>query len=177
MSNTTVRTPDRIARWVVIAAVAGIALFASYRFASAQSARAGVTSADVTSADVTPAGVTPAASASVAGAGCACCGGSQPPAGAETEKSATIEGGVQRISVDVSKGYYDPSRIVLKAGVPAEITFSQSSGCTAQVQSADLGFSEDLTGGPRTVRLPALKSGTYAFSCGMQMVFGSIVVQ
>jgi len=79
--------------------------------------------------------------------------------------------------VDVSKGYYDPSTIELKAGVPAEITFSQSAGCTAQIQSQDLGFFEDLSAGPKTVKLPALKAGTYGFECGMSMVFGSIVVK
>jgi len=45
------------------------------------------------------------------------------------------------------------------------------------VQSNDLGFSEDLTAGPKTVKLAALEPGTYAFSCGMEMVFGKIVVE
>ena len=43
--------------------------------------------------------------------------------------------------------------------------------------SKDLNFFEDLTSGAKTVKLPALQAGTYAFSCGMQMVFGSIVVE
>ena len=91
--------------------------------------------------------------------------------------TAQVAGDVQKISVDLSKGYYEPNQIVLKAGVPAEITFGQSSGCTAQVVSQDLGFSEDLTAGPRTVKLAALQPGEYGFSCGMQMVFGKIVVE
>lgn len=106
---------------------------------------------------------------------CACCGGagsSEPIEGA-----AAVTGDVQKISVDVSKGYYDPNIIKLKAGVPAEITFSQSSGCTAQVLSKELGFFEDLSSGPVTVKLGALDPGTYSFSCGMEMVFGSIVVE
>jgi len=91
--------------------------------------------------------------------------------------SATVTGGVQKISVDLSKGYYDPASIALKAGVPAEITFSRSSGCTGQVISEDLGFSQDLTTGAKTVKLPALKAGRYSFHCGMNMVFGTITVQ
>jgi Cu+-exporting ATPase len=79
--------------------------------------------------------------------------------------------------VDVSKGYYDPSTIELQAGIPAEITFSQSSGCTGQVQSQDLGFSADLTQGSATVKLPALTAGTYGFACGMNMVHGTIIVK
>ena len=61
--------------------------------------------------------------------------------------------------------------------MPAEITFGQSSGCTGVVQSADLGFNEDLSAGPKTVKLKGLKAGTYGFACGMNMVQGTIVVQ
>jgi plastocyanin domain-containing protein len=107
------------------------------------------------------------------GASGGCCGGSSTP----IEGTAKLEGGVQRISVDLSSGSYNPNTIVLAAGTPAEITFGQSSGCTAQVQSADLGFFEDLTGGPKTVKLGALQPGTYSFTCGMQMVSGTIVVK
>jgi plastocyanin domain-containing protein len=87
-----------------------------------------------------------------------------------------LEGGVQKVAVDVGS-VYTPNAIKLKAGVPAEITFGQSQGCTQIVESADLGFSEDLSSGPKTVKLQGLQPGTYAFSCGMQMVFGQIVVE
>ncbi len=43
--------------------------------------------------------------------------------------------------------------------------------------SKDLNFFEDLTTGAKTVKLPALQKGDYAFSCGMEMVFGKIVVE
>lgn len=169
-------------RWLLIALVVIVAFFASYRFAAANSAnsaaKAAVAAPALASAPAAnaPAGA-PAADPAAGGAGCACCGGAQPPAGEQTSKAAAVEGGVQKISVDLSKGYYDPTQIELKAGVPAEITFGQGSGCMAQVQSQELGFFEDLTGGPKTVKIPALKAGTYPFSCGMQMVFGAIVVK
>lgn len=108
---------------------------------------------------------------------CACCGGA---ANAETiEGTAAVEGDVQRITVDTSKGYYDPNVIKLTAGVPAEITFTQASGCLGEVESADLDFYADLTSGDATIRLEAdtLQPGTYGFSCGMQMVFGTIIVE
>lgn len=79
--------------------------------------------------------------------------------------------------MDVSKGYYDPTVIKAKAGVPLEITFGQGQGCLAQVVFPDQGVREDLTQGGGVVKLPALKSGTYEFSCGMQMVFGQLVVE
>ena len=170
MSMETTRTgASPVARWALVLGMATLAFFASYRFAVAQS------SAPATAASESSALVAGGDAASAAG--CSCCGGASAPAGADTSKAAEVSGDVQKINVDTSAGYYDPSTIELKAGIPAEITFSQSSGCLASVQSADLGFNEDLTAGPKTIKLPALEAGTYGFTCGMQMVSGSIVVK
>ena len=100
---------------------------------------------------------------------------SQVPAGAP-EGTAKVDGGVQRISVDLTKGYYDPSIIHAKAGVPLEVTFGQGSGCLSTVLVPDFSVSRDLTNGGAVVRLPAMKAGEYSFSCGMRMVYGKIVV-
>ena len=178
-------------RWAVVAAIAAVAFFGSYRYAVAQSPQAQAASA---------AGVTTAAGATSLGAGGGgCCGGGASTAsaaggaasgsaaggccgsgavkGPKTTKTATVAGATQKISVDLSKGYYDPSTIQLKAGVPAEITFGQGSGCLGQVQSQQLGFAEDLTSGPKTVKIAGLPAGTYQYTCGMGMVSGSIVVK
>ena len=123
-----------------------------------------------------PAGTSPD---QASGTGCAC-GGSRGAAGAApTEGTAVIENGVQRIFVGTSAGFYDPGTIVLAAGVPAEITFAQAGGCLAEVVSEDLGFYADLTQADATIRLDAgtLLPGTYSFSCGMRMVFGTIIVE
>lgn len=157
-------------RGLVIGALVFGAFFGAYRFASAKGGAASRATRNV------------AGSASAGGSGCACCGSSSTPAakngatGAAAEGVAKVSGGVQTISVKVTSAY-NPSVVRLRAGVPARVTFSRASGCTAQVQSADLGFSEDLSAGPKTVKLPALKAGTYSFSCGMSMVFGKIVVK
>lgn len=111
---------------------------------------------------------------SSSGPGCACCGGGSAQV---TEGAAVTDGGVQRITVDTAGGAYAPNVITLSAGVPAEITFRQASGCLGQVMSDDLGFFEDLTTGDVTVRLDDPRPGTYGFSCGMRMVFGTIVVK
>jgi len=123
------------------------------------------------------AAVAQAATAAQGGGGSCCGGGAQAPPSAAEPKAAKIVGRVQKITVDVSKGYYDPGSIVLKAGVPAEITFSQSSGCTGQVVSEDLQFSQDLSTGPKTVQIPAQQPGQFSFHCGMNMVSGTITVQ
>lgn len=171
MSNTNTNRATTV-RYLAVAAVVVTAFFGAYAYASARSGSAARVSADVVPASSTADALTPP---------CSCCGSSAPTAngitGDESAGSAKVEGATQRISVDLSKGYYDPNVIKLKAGAPAEITFGQSSGCTAQVLSKDLGFFEDLSTGAKTVKLPALEAGEYAFSCGMEMVFGKIVVE
>ena len=185
--RSTSKNSDTL-RWVAIAVLVVLAFFGAYRFASArsgqsaqgspaQTAPAASAGTAVTAADPSAAG---ASGTAASGAACACCGSGEPTengvTGVQTKGTAVAEGGVQKISVDVTT-VYNPNTIVLKAGVPAEITFSQAQGCTQVVQSADLGFTEDLSAGPKTVKLEGLQPGTYAFSCGMQMVFGKIVVE
>ena len=155
-------------RWVVVGALALGAFLASYSYAVARTSPAEPGTSQLAAGG---GGATPAAG----GAGCACCGGGAPGGG--TTKAAEVAGDVQTITVDLSQGYYDPTTIELKAGIPAEITFGQGGGCLAQVQSRELGFFEDLSSGPRTVKVPALEAGTYSFECGMSMVSGSIVVK
>lgn len=98
------------------------------------------------------------------------------PAGAPTG-TPKIEGPVQRIPVDVSTGQFVPSVIQAKAGVPLEITFGQGQGCVSKVLIPAFGVDQDLTQGGAAVKLPAMKAGSYDFSCGMQMVFGKIEVR
>ena len=181
MTQTAIpQKKSNTARYLVIAAVILGAFFASYKFAAALNNTgqgASAASSSVAAAQVgqgTGVSGTSATGAYGSGGSGGCCGsGSSTP----VEGSATQSGAVQRIDIDTSSGGYNPNVIKLKAGVPAELTFGQSSGCLGQVISGDLGFSEDLTSGPKTVKLPALQAGTYSFSCGMQMVYGSIVVQ
>jgi len=170
------RKPNNAVQLVVIGVLVVGAFFGAYKFASARNGAASAPVADNIQATAPVTGDSAAAGTPA----CACCGSSEPTAegvtGAPVEGTAQVAGGVQAISVDVN-GTYSPNVIKLKSGVPAEITFGQSSGCTAQVVSTELGFSEDLSTGPKVVKLPALDKGTYEFTCGMRMVFGKIVVE
>jgi len=82
----------------------------------------------------------------------------------------------QRVRIEVTDGY-DPADIVVAAGVPLEITFTEGSGCLAKVVFEGLDIEADLTTGGAVVNIPALQPGTYAFSCGMHMVHGSITAE
>lgn len=167
--STPTKTENHMAtvRYVLIAALIATAFFVSYSFAVARNGGDLDFASSLDGEFVQPA-------PGVGGAGCACCGNSG--TGESVEGETIIDGDVQRISVDASAGYA-PNVILATAGVPLEITFSEGYGCMAQVMSRDLGFFEDLTTGPRTIALPALEAGEYGFSCGMEMVFGTIVVE
>ncbi len=82
----------------------------------------------------------------------------------------------QRVRIEVTDDY-DPSDIVVAAGIPLEITFSEGSGCLATVVFEGLGIEADLTHGGAVVTIPALEPGVYPFSCGMHMVHGSITAE
>lgn len=165
-------------KYALIALIILLSFFAAYGFASARSRTA--------------------APLPVAGAGGAACAGGESACGKPTEAAAAsgdactgcdtaaptqtpqgaavIDGDVQRINVDVSAGYFDPTIIDIAAGVPTEITFGQGSGCLSEVQFPQFDIAQDLTNGGAVIKLPALDPGEYQFNCGMQMVFGTLVV-
>jgi plastocyanin len=146
--------------WAVVGVLAVAVVYGGYQFLSA-SKTPSASSATGQSA--------PTASQGAAGE-------SAPITGPEVDGTAQVTGGVQKIAINVSN-VYNPNVIYLKAGIPAELTFSGGQGCTVQVQSQSLGFSADMSGGPTTVKLQALQPGTYPFACGMNMVHGRVVVQ
>jgi hypothetical protein len=82
----------------------------------------------------------------------------------------------QRVRIEVTDGY-DPADIVVAAGIPLEITFTEGSGCLAKVVFEGLGIEADLTQGGAVVMIPALEPGVHPFSCGMHMVHGSITAE
>lgn len=171
-------------RYAIVAAFIIIAFFGSFAYAQSRNAgtvtgvasaaggTTGIAASPSTTGGPGSTGGAPAAGGSAAGG---CCGGGA--SAAPIAGTAQVVGGVQKISVDLSSGSYNPNVLDLQAGIPAEITFGRSSGCTGQVQSQQLGFAEDLTSGPKTVKLGALQPGTYTFACGMNMVSGTIVVK
>jgi hypothetical protein len=148
-------------RWLIAVGVMLVAFFAAYGYASA--------------AQPAPEGVVyyGAAPAGDETGGCSCC---DTGAGATVEGRTTLDGGVQRIDVDATSGY-SPNTIVAQAGIPIEIVFSEAYGCMAEVYFPDFGIVEDLTQGGALITLPALEAGQYGFSCGMEMVFGTLTVE
>ncbi len=181
---TAVAAPQGLtsSRLVVILSLMAVAFMASYSFASAQE-RGGQGAG-------APQGVFQGAGGPAAGSGCgtsggaggagggAGCGGCGSGGGAPVEGATSVTGDVQTIAVDTSSGNFSPNVIKAKAGIPIEIAFSQApGGCLAGVLFPDFGIQEDLTAGPKTVKLPALEAGTYTFFCQMQMISATLVVE
>ncbi|KRK79229.1 hypothetical protein FD03_GL001594 [Companilactobacillus nodensis DSM 19682 = JCM 14932 = NBRC 107160] len=84
----------------------------------------------------------------------------------------------QEVKVEVAGGY-KPNVVNLKQGVPAKISFTRTNeqGCLEVVHSKELGFEEDLPiDVTKTVDVPTDKAGEYDFSCGMDMMFGKVVI-
>ena len=83
---------------------------------------------------------------------------------------------VQRMYVNVTDGY-DPETIIIDAGVPAELQFSEANGCVGTVVFDGLDIEANLEEGGAIVKLPPLEAGTYTFRCGMDMVHGTLIVE
>lgn len=168
-------TPPRL---VAVLALMAVAFMGSFNYASARG--------QAVDTGVAPPTLLDSLAGAGGGAGGGCCGGGAGGAGGgcgggsgETvEGSTVVEGDVQRIAVDTSIGSFSPNVVRAKAGVPIEIEFSQApGGCLSGVWFPDLNIQEDLTGGPKTVTLPALEAGEYPFYCQMQMVSATLVVE
>jgi len=84
---------------------------------------------------------------------------------------------LQRLSVSIGDAGYAPDTILARAGTPIELKVGRGDGCAAGFLMPDLGVSADNSSRDVTVQLPALRPGTYAFTCGMGMVSGQLIVE
>ena len=97
----------------------------------------------------------------------------------ERGRAESDAAGVQRIKVTV-KGGYTPDVIVLKKGVPAELSFyrDEVSSCSEEVVLPDFGLSRRLPAfETTTVRLTPERAGEFTITCGMSMLHGKLVVE
>lgn len=86
---------------------------------------------------------------------------------------------LQRTTIVIDHGY-EPATVTVKAGQPVELTFlrKEKSGCGEVVQLKDLGLKRTLKPGEKAVvTFTPKKAGTIAFTCGMSMYQGKVVVK
>ena len=96
----------------------------------------------------------------------------------EGSASCDAVGGVQEGRVTVQGGY-SPGTVRLARGVPARLVFDrqESSRCSEELLIPAFGIEQMLPTGRETViEFTPQESGTFAFTCGMGMLRGEIVV-
>ncbi|MCC6774994.1 MAG: efflux RND transporter periplasmic adaptor subunit [Gemmatimonadaceae bacterium] len=99
-------------------------------------------------------------------------------AGANEQRAAQGRD-AQEASVIVSDTSFQPSRLTLRAGIPARLTFTRTSEttCATSVVFASLNITRDLPLNQAvTVEFTPDKTGEIAFACGMNMLRGTLVV-
>lgn len=107
--------------------------------------------------------------------------------GAATGDFTALEGAreagmdVRTVKVTVGPKGFEPTRVELKAGVPARLIFTRTTDatCATQIQAPDFGIKKtDLPlNKPITLSFTPEKGGTFSFACGMGMLKGAIVVK
>lgn len=87
---------------------------------------------------------------------------------------------VQTARILVTEKGYQPANVTLKRGVPARVTFVRTTDrtCGTEVLLPDYKITKALPlNKPVTVAFTPKKTGTFAFTCGMKMMKGKVVVR
>ena len=77
------------------------------------------------------------------------------------------------------KGGYSPNTIHVKAGETAQLVFDrqEKSGCSAELLIPEFGVARELPAFEQTtIEITPTQPGTFEYTCGMQMLHGTIVV-
>lgn len=87
---------------------------------------------------------------------------------------------VQRATITVTEGGYEPATVTLRAGAPVQLTFLRTTdktcGTEVVVPSLDVRRALPLNE-PVVIEFTPTRSGEMAFHCGMNMLDGTIVVR
>ena len=87
---------------------------------------------------------------------------------------------IQKVTVALTEKGYEPASLKLRRGIPAQVTFVRkvSATCGTQVVIADYNIKRALPlNEPVLVEFTPKKTGTFAFTCGMGMLRGSLIVR
>ncbi|HXS18827.1 MAG TPA: cupredoxin domain-containing protein [Polyangiaceae bacterium] len=103
------------------------------------------------------------------------------PSGAEQTPTPTPPGAAAtELSLNVDASGYHPDKVSAPAGRPVRLTVTRTSdeGCGQQITFPSLAIRKDLPlHRPVSIDLTMPASGELAFTCGMNMLRGSIVAE
>ena len=97
----------------------------------------------------------------------------------ESVAAATGAGGVQEIDITV-RGGYTPDRVTVRAGSPVRLNFyrDETDSCSERVVFDDFRIARQLPAYKRTaVEFTPERPGEFAWTCGMGMMRGKLVVE
>ena len=109
----------------------------------------------------------------------ACCAPAQVAQAAKPTATKADKSGVQKATITIDGGY-SPASLTVKAGKPVELTFVRKSaaGCDGELLIPGLKIDKTLKQGEKiVVKFTPKKGQNIAFSCGMQMYKGQVVVK
>ena len=94
-------------------------------------------------------------------------------------KSTAGSVGYQEIHMNVTASGWQPSKFVLKKGVPVKwiIDGQELTGCNSAIKVPSLGLSFDIKPGLQTIEFTPTDSGNIPWSCWMGMIKGVFVVK
>ncbi len=99
--------------------------------------------------------------------------------GPKKRTMATLAGpGIQTVKITV-KGAYSPDVIEVKQGVPLRLDFyrDETNSCSEEVVFGDFGISRALPAFKTTsIEFTPKEAGEFAFTCGMRMIRGKLIV-
>jgi plastocyanin domain-containing protein len=94
-------------------------------------------------------------------------------------RAVAVAGGVQEIRI-VVKGGYTPDTVIVEKGRPVRLNFDreESASCSDTVVFGDFGIASPLPAFKTTpVEFTPTKTGEFAFTCGMNMMRGKLIVE
>lgn len=89
-------------------------------------------------------------------------------------------GASQSVRIEITRYGYEPVSFVLRKGIPARITFVRRTNdtCATEVLFPDYGINRALPLGQAVIiSLTPRKTGEFAFTCGMRMHKGRMIVR
>ena len=84
---------------------------------------------------------------------------------------------VQRVRIAIGASGYVPSVVTASSNSPVVLYVGRGQGCAAGFLIRKLGVNKDNSSGAVIVNLGRVAAGSYRFSCGMEMVTGTLIVK
>jgi copper chaperone CopZ len=96
-----------------------------------------------------------------------------------SSNAVVTTGNVQKVQLSVKGSTYYPYPIQVKKGIPVQLIGDMNSmpGCSRSIVIPEFGIRKTMSEGDNIIEFTPDKSGTFQFSCSMNMYHGQIIVE